>query len=1400
MYALAIPKDLAAGSYKVRASFAGTAGEKLAAVEVVAEAALALMEADKAMYKPGQTAKFRVLVVKVGDLRPIAGRQVRFDVKAPNGFKLIQVENPTDSAGVAKFEFPIADEPILGEHLARATVVGAFGDGAVHETGFTVEEYVLPRFEVNISCDQDFLTSSWDDREGTATVTGKVGATYTFGKSVAGKVTITLLSKMSGGGAIGKGVAGMGMAPPGDVGGGGGVPYRALATTEVHMQEARISFTLPVQKADLNAGMELILEASVTDSATGEVQNATTSLPVVYKGSDLNVHLELADGGEVFKPGLPAAVRVKVSQPGGGVPDRSVLGAGVLKLVMQRMLVSYAVKAPDPVKVTLDPASFMNGVVPQVDMSIVPDDSGCCDPLASVASRTEYEEKMGCCTSRVEFHVERDGSRLWGSSGEGGETPTLCTSRAYSPTGHYLAVSAPPNGQTSVSIEVKSTIAFSDLKPTADYFVMHGGALSRGGTGTFVTGAASGDGYWKATLPIEIPAATAGTVKVAIVARLATGGAVVTGSSKWEKAVTWPFALSASFSAAEVKPGDTLDVDISASNLASGEAVHVFVTSLDRSAELLGRRATIDGQAVVGGLARSAGTDDSVAPRVWRHCQFHGIDVPILGELSDGLALLVSSGTDGKLADDTTMDEPFGPSLGANCPRPISSGCSSAGGGDVMMMEAAMAPAADGMQQKASAADAQAAGSGSGGGESRSVAVRKFFPETWMWTDYDLTTSLTSANSRLSVTAPDTITTWSLEAFATTPSGFAAIRAVDPLKVFKPFFVEARLPYSAMRGEELEVILAVYNYAEGTGSVEASVSIVLPPSLELVGGTLASTVNVTEGSASRVSVRVKPTSLGTATFSVVASAPVSGGLRLEDAIEKPLHVKPEGFEVRTTKNVVLELSADNPTGSAAIELAVPANVVDGSAWSTVSVVGDLLGPTISGLERLLRIPTGCGEQNMITLAPNVYVGKYLTSVGRLRPDLQQRIVRNMLVGYGRELTYRHPDGSFSAFGSQDQEGSTWLTAFVLKTFAEVQALGLISVDTSVLASAATWLVQQQAADGSFLGRGQVIHQEMMGGMSSGSSSPPMRNKDGQSTSTSTSASSESSLSAYVLSALAKTKSVVPNLAVSGLDAALTKAGSYLASMEASKKYTKLLRIFALHAAGLKADEVAASECLALSEVDAGGSLRFWSGDSSSSQDIELTGYGVLVLSLAGKLSEALQGTRWLLARRKKEGGFESTQDTVIALGALATYATAVAGSVTMSVKLTSDSGLDSTLKVDDSNIDVLQSITLPWPSSLVNISANGSGTGLVVSELVYNVPEAPIKPCYDIEVRWFEFSATSAAVRGCVTPLPDCTTASDGMWLLSLGMFTGYSPSASSLANRLKGGGRQAFRDWGHQG
>ena len=68
-------------------------------------------------------------------------------------------------------------------------------------------------------------------------------------------------------------------------------------------------------------------------------------------------------------------------------------------------------------------------------------------------------------------------------------------------------------------------------------------------------------------------------------------------------------------------------------------------------------------------------------------------------------------------------------------------------------------------------------------------------------------------------------------------------------------------------------------------------------------------------------------------------------------------------------------------------------------------------------------------------------------------------------GYQRELTYRLKDGSYSAFGESDRVGSIWLTAFVVKSFAEARPF--IYIDQTDLQKSIKWITSIQLGNGCF---------------------------------------------------------------------------------------------------------------------------------------------------------------------------------------------------------------------------------------------------------------------------------------------------------------------------------------------
>lgn len=55
-------------------------------------------------------------------------------------------------------------------------------------------------------------------------------------------------------------------------------------------------------------------------------------------------------------------------------------------------------------------------------------------------------------------------------------------------------------------------------------------------------------------------------------------------------------------------------------------------------------------------------------------------------------------------------------------------------------------------------------------------------------------------------------------------------------------------------------------------------------------------------------------------------------------------------------------------------------------------------PSVENLQRLIEIPHGCGEQNMVGFAPDVFIAKYLRNIGKYHSDVSLEIQRNLEIG------------------------------------------------------------------------------------------------------------------------------------------------------------------------------------------------------------------------------------------------------------------------------------------------------------------------------------------------------------------------------------------------------------------
>ncbi|XP_058015546.1 complement C5 [Ahaetulla prasina] len=84
--------------------------------------------------------------------------------------------------------------------------------------------------------------------------------------------------------------------------------------------------------------------------------------------------------------------------------------------------------------------------------------------------------------------------------------------------------------------------------------------------------------------------------------------------------------------------------------------------------------------------------------------------------------------------------------------------------------------------------------------------IRSFFPESWLWEVHPVQRS-----KNLPVTLPDSLTTWEIQGVSISDKGICVADTLE-VEVIKDVFVNVHIPYSVVRGEQIELKATVYNY------------------------------------------------------------------------------------------------------------------------------------------------------------------------------------------------------------------------------------------------------------------------------------------------------------------------------------------------------------------------------------------------------------------------------------------------------------------------------------------------------------------------------------------------------------------------------------------------------------
>ncbi|KAM8771711.1 complement C3-like isoform 1-T1 [Acanthopagrus schlegelii] len=528
------------------------------------------------------------------------------------------------------------------------------------------------------------------------------------------------------------------------------------------------------------------------------------------------------------------------------------------------------------------------------------------------------------------------------------------------------------------------------------------------------------------------------------------------------------------------------------------------------------------------------------------------------------------------------------------------------------------------------------------------IVSRTKFPESWLWTEIKLPPcprdrqDCDTTSMQKDFPLQDSITTWQFIGISL--SRTHGICVAEPLEVIvkKDFFIDLRMPYSAVRGEQIEVKTVLHNISPDP----ATVLVELTETAHVCSsaskrGKYVQQVKVERQSTRAVPFVIIPTKEGEYQIEVKAAVRDS---YLSDGVMKTLRVVPEGILIKHPQTVTLTPTKKGFDGKHVeiINSRIPVrDFVPNTPTSTqISVMGkeheSIVRNSINGksMDQLIKQPSGCGEENMIRMTLPLIAIMYLDQTNQWEPEViakRAEGLEHIKTGYNNELNYQKNDGSFA--GYTDQQSSTWLTAYVAKVFA--MANNLVAVERNVVCNAVKFLIlHTQQPNGMFNEAGKVYHREMMGDVNG--------------------TDSDASMTAFCLIAIQESRTLCA-ATVSSLSDSVDKAAAYLEKRLPSltNPYAVAMTSYAL------ANENKLNQEILLKF--ASRDLSHWQVPKGRVYTLEATAYALLALVKAQAFDDARPIVRWFNKQLREDGGYGSTQATIMVYQAVAEFWTSPKG-------------------------------------------------------------------------------------------------------------------------------------------
>jgi len=197
---------------------------------------------------------------------------------------------------------------------------------------------------------------------------------------------------------------------------------------------------------------------------------------------------------------------------------------------------------------------------------------------------------------------------------------------------------------------------------------------------------------------------------------------------------------------------------------------------------------------------------------------------------------------------------------------------------------------------------------------------------------------------------------------------------------------------------------------------------------------------------------------------------------------------------------------------------------------------------------------------------------------------------------------------------------------------------------------------------------------------------------------------------------------------------------------------------------------------------------YWSYSRSSA--VEMTAYNIMTLILMDRLNDVVDSVKWLARQKNSQGGFVSTQDTVVALEALALYGSHISKQpINLKGEMRTDGEERREISIEEDSKQVQQIVRFDGVPEAVSLELQGTGCVLAQSVLRYNLPEKQ-----DVKAFSLKASASENGITVCVAYTgPREKT---GMVLLEVEMPSGFkSVNPEYLINEIDYGVERVEED-----